>query len=491
MTSLSESRASSTRNPALRVRRPTRALVAIALAALGPVGCRLKNPPTPDELRPYAVPNAVVPPGWVAAPVDTAPPAESWLSSFGDQALIALVSEALVHNTDLEVAAARVDQAAGHLRLAGAPVKPTVDVSARGGIGMGGDQSGINGVLIRAGWELDLWGRVRYGKAAAGAAYAASQADLAYARQSIAAMVAKSYFTIAELRLQGRLTDSLAQASSQRLELIRVRQQVGNAGDQEVSLSRADLGGYLNRRLQLTQAEAEAKRALEVLVGRYPSATIATTATLPDSLPNVPAGLPLRILERRPDLIAANYRVAAAFYAKKQAVTAKLPAISLTGSFGAISSEVLQLADDFSNPVGSIGAALLAPIYRGGELNAQIDIRTAEQRAAVAAYGQAMLKAFQEVENALAAEQYLNQRRDIVSQLVQDRSRSVEVAQTRFAVGREDLMSGLEQRVGLYGAGTELLTVRTERIMQRINLHLSLGGSFVALPDSAAAPRVP
>ncbi len=116
--------------------------------------------------------------------------ADNWLVTFGDDQLNAAVAEAIAHNADLRVAAARVEQALLHARLAGAKLYPSVDLFARGGGKMSGDGSGIQGAVLTVSWELDLWGRVRYGRAAAAADAASAQADFEYARQSIAALVA-------------------------------------------------------------------------------------------------------------------------------------------------------------------------------------------------------------------------------------------------------------------------------------------------------------
>jgi outer membrane protein TolC len=303
-------------------------------------------------------------------------------------------------------------------------------------------------------------------------------------------MAAKSWFLAAELSLLARMTDSLTQASTDLFNLVEARRRVGNSNDQDVALARADLGVYRDRSLQLEQDQQEARRALEVLAGRYPKAALGLPDSFPGSLPPVPAGLPVSLLERRPDLYAANLRVASAYYARRQAVVARLPALSLTGSFGAVSSEVLQLQQDFSNPVASIGANLLAPIFHGGALKAQVEIQTALQRAAVAAYGGAVLGALKDVENALGAEQILRQREAILVQVVGDNKRAVAVSQARYAVGQEDLRPGLQQRQRLFSAETDLIRVRAERIIQRINLHLALGGGFVLPPvDSVKSGR--
>jgi outer membrane protein TolC len=193
------------------------------------------------------------------------------------------------------------------------------------------------------------------------------------------------------------------------------------------------------------------------------------------------------MLERRPDINAASMRVAASFFATQQAVAARIPRIALTASFGSVNSDVLALSPSFSNPIGSLGANLLVPIFYGGQLKAQVDINTADQRIAVAAYGGAVLRALGEVENALGAELILRQREVILEQMVVENTRAVAVSQKRFEVGKEDLLPGLQMRQRLYSAQTSLIHARAQRIIQRINLHLALGGGFVASPTDTAA----
>ncbi len=166
------------------------AVVALA-AALG--GCALKAPPSTTELQKEALPHTALPPAWTAGGASAQPVAERWLASFDDPALTALVGESLTYNADLQVAAARVEQAGGYLKVASGSLLPSVGVAGvwSGASGSGG---GLNGIFLNASLELDVWGRLRYGEAAAQQQLLAVQADYAYARQSLAATVAKSWF---------------------------------------------------------------------------------------------------------------------------------------------------------------------------------------------------------------------------------------------------------------------------------------------------------
>jgi outer membrane protein TolC len=191
------------------------------------------------------------------------------------------------------------------------------------------------------------------------------------------------------------------------------------------------------------------------------------------------------LLERRADVVAAERRVAAAFNRVEEAKAARLPKISLTASGSNISSDLFVLQDR-DNPVWSAGASLLAPIYQGGALQAQVEIRTAEQKQALADYARVGLRAFGEVENALASEFALTAREQILAQAVADNARAAELAQVRYRVGATDLRAVSQQQLALLATRTTLLRVRSEARVQRVNVHLALGGDF-EIPPAATA----
>jgi outer membrane protein TolC len=191
----------------------------------------------------------------------------------------------------------------------------------------------------------------------------------------------------------------------------------------------------------------------------------------------VPAGLPSELLERRPDVVAAERRVAAAFNSTEEARVAHLPRISLTATFGAVSSDLIVL-QNHSNPTAGLGGTLLWPIFTGGALQAQVDIRTAEQQQAVAQYAAVGLRAFNEVEGALASETALRERQAILQQVASDSRRSMELATVQYKVGSSDLRSVLQEELRLSNTLLSLVQIQGDRLAQRVNLHLALGGGF-------------
>ena len=459
-------------------------VVVVTLGTLA--GCALEAPPAPSEYMAEALPNLVVPEGWGAGDQTGGAVTHGWPAAFADPRLDALIAEAILHNPDLLVAAARVEAAAQYVEAAESKLYPQVDFLARGGGEMSGDNSGLEGGGIFVGWEPDLWGRLRSARAASERSYEQVIADTEYARQSIAALVAKSYFLAVEAGVQQRLAEDMLSAAEQLIMLAEERRRVGRGDSYEVALSRANAETFRDSVLQLSFSREQAQRAIEALVGRYPSATVDIATELATWPGPVPGGLPSELLERRPDVIAADRRVAAAFSRVQEAKAARLPSISLTTSINSISSDLFVLQDR-ENPVWSAGLSLLAPLYSGRALKSQVQIRSAEQRQAVADYGRIGARAFGEVENALAAELTAGRREQVLNLAAAANQEALNLAQIRYRVGSGDLRAVQQQQVAVHGSRSALVRVQTERLVQRVNLHLALGGSFD--PDSPTVAR--
>ncbi len=255
--------------------------LAIGLVAATLAGCVLKKPPDAAALKELALPGMLPPTQWTAPGAGAGEVADNWLAGFRDDQLTAAVAEAIAHNADLRVGAARVEQALLHAKLAGAKLWPSVDVLARGGGKLSGDGSGLQGGVLTATWEVDLWGRVRYGRAASAAQAAAAQQDFDYARQSIAALVAKSWFLATEAGLQVEAARETIRGSEALVRLADDRVRIGVGDQEDVFVARASVGGYRDVLRQLELGREEAIRALEILLGRYPSAAATTAPQLP------------------------------------------------------------------------------------------------------------------------------------------------------------------------------------------------------------------
>ncbi len=473
--------------------RPSVLRLGALLAAAGALaaGCATQAPPTRAEIhgQSHSLTNLALTAPWKAAAAPTHAIQDNWLATYDDVPLQALVAEAMANNPDLHVAATRVEQAAQYVELAKAALRPTLNLVGTGGLNMGGGDvnSALQGLSLGASWEPDLWGRMRYGRNAAQATYASAQADFEFSRQSLAATVAKGWFAASETYLQSQIGHDMVKAAQELVMLAEQRQRIGPGNEQEVALARANLGNFQDTVRQVRLAHEQALRALELLLGRYPGAELAARRDLTPLPGPVPAGLPLQMLERRPDLVAAERRVAAAFNRVGEAKAARLPRLTLNANAAVIDSDILQLKDDFENPTGGVGARLLAPIYQGGALKTQVQIRTLEQKEAVAQYARLALRALADVEQALAAGQNLADREPGLRQVLADSERALALAQTSYRVGRGDLRAVQQQQLNVHAARLALLRVQSEQLSQRANLHLALGGSFEQPPPPATA----
>ena len=462
-----------------------RVLAAVALATLAG-GCALPPPPTADDMRTQSLPNTRVPAQWAAGTVPTGEVAAGWLAQFNDPELVKLVAEAMAYNLDLQVAAARVEAADAAMRAAGGALYPQVAISGRGGGKLSGDSSGLQGIGLFATWEIDLWGRVRSVRASSTAQYEAAELDRQYARESIAAMVAKSWILAKEATVQRAIALDMVGASQALSDLAGDRLRIGKGDEFELSQADASVLGYRDLVLQADIARQNALRALEILAGRYPSAAVDPGVALPPLPGAVPAGLPSQLLERRLDVRAAERRVAAAFYRTTEAQAARLPKISLTASVSTVSSELIVLKER-DNPVWGIAGTLFAPIFTGGTLQALVEARTAEQKVAMAEYARVGSRAFNEVEAALSTAFNLEGRADVLSRATTVNERSLGYARVRYDVGSGDLRGVQQQQLALHASRTSLVHVQAERLIQRVNLHLALGGSFEPAPPQPPA----
>jgi NodT family efflux transporter outer membrane factor (OMF) lipoprotein len=276
------------------------------------------------------------------------------------------------------------------------------------------------------------------------------------------------------------------------VRLAESRVQVGVGNDVDVYVARASVATYQDALRQIELARENAIRALELLMGHYPAALVAVDSRLPAQPVEVPAGLPSALLERRPDVVAAERRVAAAFNRVGEAKAARLPAIALTSGVSAISSD-LVLLKDHDNPVWSLGANLLMPLFKGGALKTNVEIRTAAQKQAVAEYASIGLRAFGEVEGALAGERAAHDREQVLAQALADNRRALEIVQTQYRVGSTDLRYVTQRELAVNSTEAALIRAQAEQRVQRVNLYLAIGGGFgpSAARVNSTTPQLP
>ena len=461
--------------------RPVFAILSLLIAACA--AAPQLNPPEID---------VAIPPVWSAGRAGDALADSLWWRAFNDDTLTGLVAEALARNLNLQASAARVRAAAARARIAGGPLYP--DAGGRfgasrrkqnfiglpipgSGDGVPSSTSSSFGLSLDVSWELDLWNRLGAGASAALADAQAAHADHRGARLSLAGQTAKTWFAAVEARRQVELSEATVENLKTSGEVVRERYRRGLRHALDLRRALSDLAGaeavLQQRRLILDGT----RRRLEVLLGRYPAAALTPGRNLPALPEAIPAGLPARLVSRRPDLMAAERRLAASYARYKQSKRALYPRISLTGSAGTSSRDLESLLKgDFS--VWNLAGNLLQPLFQGGRIRGGIELAASQSEQAVSAYVQSVLSAYAEVETALAAESLLAKRQAALETATEQALAARRLAEDRYAGGLVDLNTMLDAQRGAYASESQLIAVRRQRLENRVNLHLALGGGF-------------
>ena len=467
--------------------------VVVSLVVLA--GCGARDEAPREELLAGAGASVEKPRATFAADTDPAAPAVTagWLATFTDPQLDALVAEAVIGNRDLAGAGARLELANSRARQAGADLGPTIGFASEGrATGSSGDAASTQGGAgLALSWELDVWGRVSSAVASETAKYQATALDFAWARESLAANVARGLF-FARMCAGQEVLGQKTVAEFERLAAIaHAKEKIGKAAADEVARADAAAAESKQRLTGATAAREEAVRSLEVLLGRYPEAKLDVGVLLPVVPPPPPAGLPSQLLERRPDLVAATRRVAAAFNQVESAKAARLPRLSITATGGLVSGEFQGI--NAQGAFWSLAGNLLGPIYDGGRLKEQVVIEKGKQQEALAAYAQTALQAFQQVENGLGTGARLAQRREQLGISLTARGQALKAATAKRTIGQVGDDAVVAATLDQLQTQALDLAIQHDQLGARVSLYLALGGGFEAPPatpdDTAPATK--
>ena len=439
----------------------------------------------------YERPEAVdTPPAYVATAAGTETPAPEydWWRAFGSAELDTLVREALDAGPDLAAAAARVMEARAAVRAAGASRLPTVDLGGSASrskmslanFGMGSRLAESYNASATAAYEIDLWGRLSANRRSAWAGLMAGEAERRAVKQALISGVVRAWLGAREAAQQLELSESMLESYRRNLAMVEDRYDSGVVSAADIHMARQNVAAAAAGRDQLEQDMLNARYALEILVGRYPAGEAAAEgedlAALPQ-LPPVPAGLPSDLMQRRPDIIAAEMRLVSANAAIGVAKADLFPRLALTGSAGYTSPELGELFKDASS-IWNLAANLSMPLLNRGARTAQVTAAEARTDQARAAYVSAVLAGFRDVESALVADRQQAERRAHLRESVTHARRSLDIAESRYARGLDPLLNVLESQRRYDQARSDLL--RAERFCReaRVNLVLALGGDW-------------
>jgi NodT family efflux transporter outer membrane factor (OMF) lipoprotein len=447
----------------------------------------------PDYERPAAVVSdsfKETPQNWKEAQPRDEIARGAWWEIFGDPQLSELVAKIEVSNQSLAASEAQFRQATAAVGIARAPFFPSVDANAsitksRSPTGaIGGTTAGRiftqRSASLAANWELDLWGRIRRGVEGAEASARASAGDLAAARLSLQAQLMTDYFSLRLLDVQKKLFDDTVAAFQKSVELTTNRYNVGVAAKSDVVLADAQLKSTLVQAVDLGVQRAQFEHAVAILTGVPPSQlSLASQPTYSAAMPAIPPGLPSELLERRPDIAAAERRVAAANAQVGVTKAAWFPSLTLSANSGFRSADASTW---FTSPTyfWSIGPAIVQSLFDAGLRRSQTEQAIAAYDATVANYRQLTLVALQEVEDNLAALRILEEEAKLQEDSVEASRQSVQLTLNQYKAGTVSFLNVVTVQANLLTEQRAAVNILNRRLAATVALVRAIGGGWQA-----------
>ena len=412
-----------------------------------------------------------------------------WWSVFNDKALQKLATEALTNSYDLQAATARIVQARALVGVAQADLYPQVGYDVFGGrektffpLELEGQQHGnitFNsfGLALSSVWELDLWGRVRRSTEAARAKLFEQQDVRRAVMLTLVSDVAAGYFRLLELDRQLAISTESADVFKQTLDLFNRRFQAGQDSRLAVVRAQAAHDASVARISELNRAIAQQENAISVLLGSYPR-TIERGMPLTEQVtPATPLGQTTEIIHRRPDILQAEHAMMSANAEIGVAVANYFPRIGLSALFGGQAPEVDNVIDQNFN-IWHIAGAISGPLFQGGRLQANYQAQKAFWDESISQYKKAVTGAFREISDALIAQQTLATERGARESQIKALRESVDLAMSRYNVGRATYFEVLQAQQLLFPSEEALAQTQGEQLVAVVNLYKALGGGW-------------
>src|SRR5450830_789328 len=452
-------------------------LVAAALLALQVSGCAVG----PDYQRPATqdVSRFKEAEGWVpAAPAD-ALERGPWWSLFGDPVLDQLAARVEVSNQNVAAAVGAYAQARALVREQRASLFPSVTLDGKGNRSAGNSGSVNNNYQLSIGgnWEPDVWGRLGRAVDGATAGAQASAADLASATLSAQGELAVNYFSLRQLDAQKALLASTLTGYQRALEITQNRYTAGISAKTDVLQAQTQLANAQADDAGLQRQRAQLEHAIAVLVGQAPGNFSLGAAAWNPMVPEVPVGVPSTLFQRRPDIAAAERRVAVANEQIGIAKSAYYPSLSLSASYGLGASRVADLFSA-SNSVWSVGLSAAQALFNAGATRERAAGAQAAQDAAVARYRQTVLVAFQDVEDQLAGTRVLLQQQDLLRQASQAADEAETQMLNRYRAGQVSYTEVVTAQASALSARRALVKLQADRQTTAVALIQALGGGW-------------
>ncbi|HEY3255871.1 MAG TPA: efflux transporter outer membrane subunit [Polyangiaceae bacterium] len=444
----------------------------------------------------YKRPPVVTPTNWRGAEAGSTAAQESianvpWWELFKDEQLKQLIKVALEQNKDLKIAVERIEEARATFGISKSDLYPHVNAKLLGGginpsdgslthVPEGGSSNatGLYDVSLGFSWELDFFGRIRRASEAAKASMLATEEARRAVAVALVSDVAIAYIDLRGLDRRLKITQETLKSRQEHVEYARLRFEGHVTHEVDLRQSEAEFHRVQALLYNLEKLIAQKENELSFLVGRPPGEILRDRSADEQPVPpDVPAGLPAALLERRPDVRKAEMELWSATARIGEAKAALYPSIKLTGSYGLASTDLSQLVDPASQS-WNLFASLLQPIFAGGELRGKVHVRESQQRQAVYAYEKTLLQALREVEDALISLRKLGQEREEQRQRTTAETQVVELAELRYRGGVSDYLEVLDAQRSLFNAQIDDATTASEHARSLIQLYKALGAGW-------------
>ena len=453
----------------------------------------------------YKRPSVPVPPTWREMPAAEAESLANtpWWELFDDPQLQELIRIALQENKDLKIAIERVEEARARYGFTKADLWPQVDASATaGGLRFNSGslihtpegeaatstatETSIYALSADVSWEIDFFGRIRRATEAQRALFLGTQEARRSVVLTLVADVARAYFELRAFDLQLEIARRTLASRRESLQLARDRFEGGITPETDFRQAEAELHRVEAIVADLEAAVAQKENELSVLLGRNPGPILRGRSVTEQKQPAaVPAGLPSQLLERRPDVLAAEQVLAARTANIGQAKALLFPRISLTGSFGFNSTEFDTLFDGPSKAWNIIGN-LLQPIFNAGKNRRRVEMTESQQRQTLYEYERTILQAFRETDDALVVYRKTGEQRLSQGARVAAERKVLELAEMRYRGGVAAYLEVLDAQRSLFGSELDETQTIGRNLVSLVQLYKALGGGWPAAPEAAA-----
>ncbi len=400
----------------------------------------------------------------------------SWEDLFQDSLLQRLITYGLEHNTDMQVALLRVDQAKSQLQAARLSFLPSLTLSPEGSISKSnGTSVKTYDLAVQASWEIDLFGNLRNAKQAAKSALLEQQAYQLAVRSNLIASIANSYYSLLALDEQVAISAATLEVWREQVRTMQARFKVGEETESAVTQAQASCFELEAAYVDLLRQQREVENALCTLLGMTSQSIPRTTLAEQQPVECVATGVPLRLLSKRPDVVQAEMTLAGAYYTVLQARSAFYPNLTLTGSAGWTNA----LGEVVTNPGGWLLSAigsLTQPIFNRGTLVSNLRVSKDEEQIALLNYRQTLLNAGEEVNNALFALETAGKSLENHESQCRQLERAVRVTESLYKTGNATYLECLTARQSLLNARLNVVTDQLTYLQGTVSLYNALGG---------------